>query len=167
MSILKCIFCLAVISLAGFAAGRVLSKVQFNTEIFPFRVCKIEKSGKLYEKLSIKKWQNKLPDMSRIFMRIMPEKRLTECTYVKLTVMINETCIAELTHIVLAFSGFLCIVICSGTFSVICSVMYFIGNIPFIMIQRYNRPRLVRLRKKIIQGGRNDYANTDTQLQYR
>lgn len=152
MLILKCVLCLAAISIVGFIAGRLLSVIRFNAEIFPFRLYEFENSGKLYEKLSIKRWQNKLPDMSRIFIKFMPEKRLSECTDGKLAVMINETCVAELTHIILALLGFLCIVICNNIVAVICSALYFIGNIPFIMIQRYNRPRLVRLRQKTIQG---------------
>ena len=152
MLILKCILFLASISIIGFISGRMLASFRFNASAFPFRLFEFERSGKLYDNLHIKKWQNRLPDMSRIFVRLMPAKYLSECTDSKLSAMINETCIAELTHIILALAGFLCIVICRGAFSVICSVLYFIGNIPFIIIQRYNRPRLIRLQQKAMQG---------------
>lgn len=167
MSILKCILCLAVICIVGFIAGRPLSLIRFNTQAFPFRLYEFEQSGKLYEKLSIKKWQNKLPDMSRLFAKLMPKKELTECTEEKLIIMINETCVAELTHIVLALSGFWCIIVCGDIFSVICSVLYFVGNIRFVMIQRYNRPRLERLLRKKDKGEKSSYANADTELQHR
>ena len=44
-----------------------------------------------------------------------------------------------------------------GVLSIVATVLYGLSNIPFIMIQRYNRPRLVRLYKRMSsrQGGRN------------
>ena len=45
----------------------------------------------------------------------------------------------------------------TGWLSIVATVLYGLSNIPFIMIQRYNRPRLVRLYKRMSsrQGGRN------------
>ena len=43
--------------------------------------------------------------MSRIFVKIMPEKKLTKENYENLPRMIEETCVAEWTHILLSIAG--------------------------------------------------------------
>ena len=45
----------------------------------------------------------------------------------------------------------------TGWLSIVATVLYGLSNIPFIMIQRYNRPRLMRLYKRMNarQGGQN------------
>lgn len=57
--------------------------------------------------------------------------------------MINETCIAEATHVIVAILGFGCIFVWNGIGGWIVSVLFLITNIPFIIMQRFNRPRLV------------------------
>ncbi|MFR7743847.1 MAG: hypothetical protein ACLU3I_11580 [Acutalibacteraceae bacterium] len=64
-----------------------------------------------------------------------------------LLVMIRETCAAEVTHALLMLAGLGADRHLAGR--VAASMLYLIyaifGNLVFIIIQRYNRPRLVRL----------------------
>ena len=63
--------------------------------------------------------------------------------------MIRETCIAELIHlllIVLAPGGLL---FWRTPLAVVLTGLYMLGNVPFVLIQRYNRPRLIRLYGKL------------------
>lgn len=63
-----------------------------------------------------------------------------------LLVMIRETCAAEATHTLLMLAGLGVIVIWPCVWGVMLYLVYAIlGNLIFIIIQRYNRPRLVRL----------------------
>ena len=107
------------------------------------------KRWKIYEKLNIKKWKKKLPDASVIITKVlpnfMPKKRIERDFRIKGKVLIKETCVAEATHIaapVLAIVSSLYIK--SITFKVF-TFLYAIRNIPFILIQRYNRPRLKKI----------------------
>ena len=60
--------------------------------------------------------------------------------------MIEETCVAELTHGLLCIAGLVLLAIWPGTGGVILTVIYIVfGNLPFLLIQRYNRPRLQKL----------------------
>ena len=85
--------------------------------------------------------------MSRLFPKLMPPKNMParpdENT---LLVTIRETCAAEATHALLMLAGLGVIALWPGAWGVLLYLVYAIfGNLVFIIIQRYNRPRLVRL----------------------
>ena len=59
---------------------------------------------------------------------------------------LRETCVAEFIHVLLSILGFGAVFIVGGAWGWIISIVYFLaGNLPYIIIQRYNRPRLLRL----------------------
>ena len=146
MGFLKCFGYLAASGIGGFALGRLLPKKWFCWDRFPYKTLRFEQGGRIYHKLRIRKWQNRLPDMSRILPSVMPAKKLTEgMNAEKLAVMLRETCVAELIHALFMFTGFVCIPLWPGCGGIILSVLYALGNLPFVLIQRYNRPRLLRL----------------------
>ena len=133
MHLLHCFLYLAATGIFGFLLGRLLPKRWFSAERFPFRSQPWEE--KLYRLLRVKQWQNKLPDMSRIFPKLMPAKRLTP-----------QTCVAELIHALLSVSGLGFLWLWPGGWGIALTVVYILlGNVSFIIIQRYNRPRLVKL----------------------
>ena len=87
--------------------------------------------------------------MSRIFPKLMPKKRMVATDSDTLLLMVRETCIAELIHVLLSICGLFGIYIMPGVCGVLFYAAYFLlGNLPFILIQRYNRPRLVRIYEK-------------------
>lgn len=143
MAVLYCLIYLACIGLMSFLLGRLISRHKFDHTLGIFAVGQIEKA--FYDRIGIKHWQNKLPDMSRILPWAMPAKSMDNNCRSNIGVMINETCVAGLTHALLCVFGFGCAFIWQGVGGILASVAYCIGNIPFIMIQRYNRPRLVRV----------------------
>jgi len=141
------IFCLLYLILTGlvfFGVGRLIPYSWFNENKFPFSCCPVEKGGNIYLKLGIKKWQNKVPDMSKIFSNIMETKSLSNKTLVQIPVMIKETCVSEFTHCILCITGLGCMIIYKGIGGLIISLLNICGNSLFIMIQRYNRPRLIK-----------------------
>lgn len=146
----NCAVYLAITGVMSFVVGRLLPKGWFIPDRFPYRPFGFEKNGKIYEKLGIHKWQNKVPDMSKIFSRIMPAKNLSGNYRERLPVMLQETCIAGLVHFLLCLTGLYCVVLWPGAGGVIISainIMFF--NLPFVIIQRYNRPRLMRIYRKL------------------
>ena len=146
MGLRKCFWYLISVSVLSFFVGRVLPKKWFRADSFPYRAFSFENNGKIYEKLRIQKWQNRVPDMSRILPFMMPAKRLTSISSEKMPRMIQETCVAELIHCMNSIAGLYCIVICPEIEGWITSFFYAaVLNFPFVLIQRYNRPRLVRL----------------------
>lgn len=135
---------LAAISFGSFLIGRLLPYRWFDAERFPYRSAPGEKA--FYEKLGLPKWQKKLPDMSKIFTHLMPAKAMTNPTPEGIQIMIQETCIAELIHALLAVLGFGALAFWHSWAGIVLTLIYAAGNVPFILIQRYNRPRLMRLK---------------------
>ena len=85
--------------------------------------------------------------MSKILPKVMLPKRLSWGDQPEqVALLIQETCIAEVVHLILFVLGFGCVLLWDGLGGWVVSVVYnLLGNVPFILIQRYNRPRLQRL----------------------
>ncbi len=147
MGLLRCFIYLFTVGLLSFFAGRIIPKKWIDAYKFPFKTYNFEKNGKLYEKLKIRSWQNKLPDMSRIFPKIIPPKRIVKkADREKLENMLHENCVAELIHLLLSVAALPCLLLWKGIKGRIILYIYILfGNIPYVIIQRYNRPRIKRL----------------------
>lgn len=61
-----------------------------------------------------------------------------------------------MSHFISILAGFICPIIWKSLGGVIISLVYMIINIPFIIIQRYNRPRLIEVYDKRIARDRKD-----------
>ena len=109
----------------------------FDPEKRLFRSRKWEQNGRVYTKLAIDKWKKLVPDMSRI----LPDMVKKELPFLWL------------------WPGW-----CGA---IVLAVWVLLANLPFILIQRYNRPRLMRLaallRKRAQRKGEQN-ARTDPDL---
>lgn len=151
MKLLKCAIHCVIAGTFGFLFGRLISKCPMKPDKGLFRCFSFEKNGALYEKLNIRKWQAKVPDMSRILPFLMPPKNLSGNYEERLPVMIRETCVAEITHITVSILGLPCLRIWPGIGGMtVTAIFILLLNVPYILIQRYNRPRLIRLQQKLL-----------------
>ena len=107
-----CFFYLCFVGAASFILGRLLPKTWFDPCGFPFKSVPFEKNGSLYDKVGVRFWQTKVPDMSRIFRKLMPPKSLTGDIKARLPELLRETCVAELIHFLNCFAGLYCLRIC-------------------------------------------------------
>lgn len=150
----SCFCYLILISIVAFFVGRLLPEKWFSADSFPYRTFGFEKDGCIYHKLKIRKWHKKVPDMSRIFTVMMPAKKLSVDCAEKMPRMIQETCVAEFIHAANCIAGLYCLKLYPGPGGIIISFLYaFIFNMPYILIQRYNRPRLIALNKRLEERG--------------
>ena len=86
--------------------------------------------------------------LGKLFPWLMPTKRMEGNSAKKAAVLYKETCVAEATHFFAALTGFLCIRIWKKSgLGIAVSVVNALLHIPFVLIQRYNRPRLARALK--------------------
>ena len=137
-----------VMGVVALIVGELLPRKYFDYTAFPFRPFRWEKNGEIYEQLHIRKWKDRLPDMSK-YIRSMVAKKMISPRNPRFTHrLILETCIAELVHGVLILLSPIFTQHLSGFYGEIAMVLYALGNVPFILIQRYNRPRLVMLIEK-------------------
>lgn len=139
------------IGILSFLLGRLYPRAWLHEHRFPFKSFAFEKNGKIYHKLKIMEWKTKLPDMSMIMSKLipgfMPKKRLEEIN--NLPTLIKETCIAEGTHFWVSVFGFGCVFIWKGIGGWILSLLFLMINLPFIIMQRFNRPRLITAEKML------------------
>ncbi len=163
---LKCALYFAITGLLSFFLGRLIPPNKMEWYRFPYKLYQFEKEGTIYKRIGIHHWQNKVPDMSKVFPKVMPPKKMVATDKDSLLRMIQETCTAELTHIVLCITGLYCVRLWPGVGGITLAVLNIaLFNLPFILIQRYNRPRLVKLYKKIIEKElKMTYGNADPDL---
>jgi glycosyl-4,4'-diaponeurosporenoate acyltransferase len=131
----------------------------FICEKIPDRICDYkkwmfrerswEKGGRVYERLfRVKLWKSKVPDISDFMKWRFSKKHLAKLNDKYLYTFLVESCRSEFTHWMIIFSttlfGFWTdIPTVTITFLVACFL-----NLPYIIIQRYNRPRLRKLFEK-------------------
>ncbi len=157
MKFWNCFWYLILTGVIAFFAGRLLPKRWFRPDLFPYRSYGFERDGRIYEKLGIRKWQNKVPDMSRVLPKWMPAKNLSGNYRERMPRMLQETCVAELIHSLLCVTGLYCLKLYPGIGGILIYVLYAVFfNLPFILIQRYNRPRLLKLTKRLQQESRRE-----------
>ena len=145
----------------SFFAGRFIPKSWIHPDSFPFRAYRFENKGKLYDKFGVRKWQSKVIDMSKLFPRFIPQKKLEGDVMSAMPLMIKETCIAELIHWLLIIPGFYCLSLWNGPGGVMIVILYELGNIPYIIIQRYNRPRFTAMLKRMEKRNGSYQAHTE------
>lgn len=145
MRFLRTIRYILRISIAVFVLGRVYPRRWISADHFPFKSFKFENGGRIYNKIGIMKWKTKLPDASMLITKLIPEfmpkKRLDQSE--QIPILIKETCVAETTHVLVSILGFGCVSLWEGIGGWLISVTFLLINLPFIIIQRFNRPRLI------------------------
>ena len=149
MAFLKSFLYLGALGVLSHYVGEAIPVEWFHHDRFPFRVWRWERDGRIYDMLSIRAWKDRVPDMSRV-MRDMVPKRLGRCPTSALAWrLVGETCRAEIVHVALcACTPVVCLFWNNGV-GVLLTGVAVLGNLPFILIQRYNRPSLVRLARRL------------------
>ena len=165
MKLLMSIVYVAVIGILAHYVGESLPRGLFSEYKFPSRAFKWERDGKFYNRLNIKKWKTKLPDMSRIMRDMLPKRVTYDATSDNIDELIKETCVAECIHHWLCVFSVGIYLIWKDYVGVILALVFVAFNIPFMMIQRYNRPHLIKLRNKLLKREeREKFALADTVL---
>lgn len=137
----------AVIGFLSFLVGRILPKKWFDWEAPWFKCLPWENDGKIYDRLHIRKWKDLLPDMNKITPVLMKGRapKTAHSSVEEMEGVLQETCVAEVIHEVLCVIGFGCMSIWPGMGGFLIAVLHALGNLLFVMVQRYNRPRMRQL----------------------
>lgn len=152
IQLLASILYVAITGLISFYIGAALPRRWFRETQFLFKTFSWEKGGNIYNCINVRKWKSEITDMSKIMTNILPKKISLSATAKDVHSLILETCVAELIHWVLIIISFGHYWIWKRSIEGI--LMWFlciIGNLPFIIVQRYNRPHLVALRNKMLK----------------
>lgn len=133
-----------------FVIGELLPRKNFDYTSFPYKPFRWERNGDVYLRLGIQKWKDYVPDMSKYVKTMFAKKIVSPRDPEYTRRLILETCVAETVHFVMILISPIFQMYMNETAGYIATIAYILGNLPFILIQRYNRPRLVRLMEKQI-----------------
>ena len=132
----------------AFFLGEKLPRSMFDPNRFPFKSYAWEKEGKIYEKIGIQWWKTHTPDMSKYIRRAFPKQGNMLRDPNHLRKLVQETCSAEFVHWVLILLSPVFAVL-MDELGVLSMILYIIGNLVSIIIQRYNRPRVQKIIQRI------------------
>lgn len=121
----------------------------FDCKKWMFRERKWENGGRVYERLfSVKKWKPYVPDIGDILKNQFSKTHLQRNDSEYLSLFLMESCRSEFTHWMIICS-MLTYVFWAGFFAMVRMLLLAVLlNVPYIIIQRYNRPRIIRLLRK-------------------
>jgi glycosyl-4,4'-diaponeurosporenoate acyltransferase len=136
--------CGAIGSLS-FIVGQSLSRERFDFRAFPYAPFKFERGGNIYRRCGVHLWKDRVPDMSRIIRGVFKKKLPLRRDRAYLLALIRETCVAEFVHMILILASPVFLFVLDESAGWIAMAAYALVNLPFIIIQRYIRPKLVTL----------------------
>lgn len=121
----------------------------YRKDLFYFRSLPFEAQGFFYERFfRVKKWKSILPDGGKINRYGFEKKKLSALSIAYLEQFHLETKRAELIHVTGLATSLIFICIHEFPFGLLVFIVAAFLDLPFILIQRYNRPRLDRLIQK-------------------
>lgn len=149
MALLKSAIYVAALGIASHFIGEAIPRRWFRHDRFPFRAWKWENNGRVYHKIGIKSWKDRLPDMSKIMKDMIPKRVGKTPTSDAVWILVGETCRAEAVHFALCLCAPVICFFWHNAVGVVLTGVVVFCNLPFIIIQRYNRPALVTLAKRL------------------
>jgi glycosyl-4,4'-diaponeurosporenoate acyltransferase len=136
-------------SLSAYICLKIPDKY-LNPDGFLFKTRKWENNGLIYDKVfKVRKWKKYLPDGGAMFKNGYSKRYLKDYSEASLKKFAVETCRAELTH-VLAILPFWIFGFIAPPIIILYMLIYALAaNLPCIITQRYNRPRILSFINKI------------------
>lgn len=151
MPLLLTVLYIGALGILAHYIGEALPRRWFRFRAFPFQPFWCEKSGRLYHFLRVRQWKDHLPDMSRIMRDMVPKRLSGRPTSQQLYALVRETCVAETVHRVLGILFLGIYFFYKNTDGIIVTLLTLLLNLPYIIIQRYNRPKLLKLADKMAE----------------
>lgn len=143
---LKVLLLVALNALAGTCVGCVLPISPKMIDNWFFRERAWERGGAFYERLfHVKAWKTILPELADFVKSAFGKRHIAAHSPEYLLRFLVESCKAELTHWVIVFSSLSFALWNPISETEAAAMVTFLLNLPYIVIQRYNRPRIRRL----------------------
>jgi glycosyl-4,4'-diaponeurosporenoate acyltransferase len=115
----------------------------FDKDNWIYRIRPWEKNGRIWQTIfRVKTWKDHLPDGAALFKKGFKKKRMTSRDSGYIKAFILESRRGELTHWLILLSSPLFFIWNPAWLGFIMILYAVIANLPCIIAQRYNRPRL-------------------------
>ena len=138
-----------ILGIIAFFIGESIPRALYDPDRFPYRCYKWEKGGQIYERLGVKWRKSHGIDMSKLLKGVFPKQNTMSRDPAHLKRLVQEMCNAELVHWVLTCFSPVFIWLIEGWYGVAIAIGYAISNLGDVMIQRYNRPRILLILKRL------------------
>ena len=138
-----------VMGIVSYFLGERIPREWYHPERFPYRSWTRERDGQVYEKLGVKRRKTHAIDMSKFMKRSFPKQHTMSRDPAHLRRLVLEMCNAELVHWVLTLLSPIFVWLIEGWYGVVIAVGYAYYNLGDVMIQRYNRPRIQMILKRL------------------
>jgi glycosyl-4,4'-diaponeurosporenoate acyltransferase len=162
-----CIFTIMVIAIgvASLIIGELIPRDWYKYDKFPFASYKWEKEGIIYAKLGVHYWKDSIPDASKIIKPMFKKQLDMPRSPEHIKYLLLEMCNGEAVHVALMAISPVFLIPMDGWYSAVAVVFYFLLNLLYTMIQRYNRPRLLALLRRLEEREKGiSYANCDNTI---
>lgn len=140
-----CVIIIGIIS--GLLIAAIPAQVFTPHKHSTYHEFKFEQGGKFYEKhFKISLWKDKVPQFSEIVHKGFSKDHLTGVSKKYLGRFYLETIRAEFCHrVLILIAPVFYHLNTNHTWGIVSTILFALGNLPFIMIQRYNRPRIKKI----------------------
>ncbi len=127
-----------------------ISEHLLSSDRYLFRERRWEQGGRFYRRMfKVDRWKHLLPDGAAVTKSGYRKKRLTDFSSENLERFLTESCRAELTHL-LAILPFWLFGLIGPPRLIFYMLFYALAvNLPCVIVQRYNRPRIRALLEKM------------------
>ena len=142
----------SIVGILGILAcfiGESLPRSMYDPKRFPYKAWPWEKDGRIYERLGVKWRKAHAIDMSRFMKRSFPKQNTVTRDPARLRRLVQEMCNAELVHWVLALLSPVFALLIKGWYGIVIAIAYALFNLSDVMIQRYNRPRIMMILERL------------------
>lgn len=158
LSILICFAIWPIFQVSAALMCLMIKDNKFKPYSFFYRSHKWEDEGRIYKKIfAVTKWKSHLPDGGAVWKNGYKKKNLESFSKNNLEKFLIESCRAELTHW-LAILPFWMFGFFTPPIVVFYMFLYALAiNMPCIIAQRYNRPRIVKIMNSISKLEMIDY----------
>ena len=145
--------------------GQALPRRWFHPDRFPFKSFRWEQEGNVYRRLGVQHWKDLVPDMRTVMPDMITKRVSLRGTAEEAMTLVQETCVAEAVHGVLMVLSVGNYLLCQNLLGLAVTLFDAIFlNLPYWIIQRYNRPKLLRLAEKLHRKENHGIENSDSHL---
>ena len=129
----------------GFSVSKLKESFLAKDYIF-IKLFSFEKDGSWFRKyLKIDKWKDRVPELGGVFGNGFQKRSIAAGTKDQLQLFIKETRRAELAHWVMT-AGWIITIAFNPLWAIVFNLIFaHIVNFPCLIIQRYNRARLIKI----------------------
>ena len=131
----------------GYVAHRRPAET-FDPTRWHYRLRGWERGGRVYERIGIRRWKDRLPEAGAVFTGGFSKRRLASRDRSYVDRFLAETCRAEFAHWTMMALTPIWFVLFDPLVGVL-NVLYALGaNLPCLIVQRFNRGRLLRVQAR-------------------